>query len=237
MTYVTGFVVAVPTENEEAYRQHAADFLPLFKECGVERVMENWGDDVPRGKVTDFYGAVQAKDDETIVLSWFEYPDKAAHDAANAKMMNDPRMQPGQPMPFDGRRMIYGGFEAIVDEKADGRTGYTDGYLVPVPSDKREAYRELAQKMAGKFRELGALRIVEAWGDDLPDGKVTDFRRAVKAEKGENVVYSFVEWPDKEVRDHAWQKMMTDPDMQPGGDMPFDGKRMFWGGFRPIVDQ
>ncbi|TMJ17554.1 MAG: DUF1428 domain-containing protein [Alphaproteobacteria bacterium] len=237
MTYVTGFVVAVPTGNEEAYRQHAADFLPLFKECGIERVVENWGDDVPRGKITDFYGAVQAKEDETIVFSWFEYPDKAARDSSNEKMMNDPRMQPGEPMPFDAKRMIYGGFEAIVDEKAEGTTGYTDGYLVPVPSDKREAYRELAQKMAGKFRELGALRVVEAWGDDLPDGKVTDFRRAVKAEEGENVVYSYVEWPDKEVRDQAWQKMMADPDVQPGGDMPFDGKRMFWGGFRPIVDQ
>jgi uncharacterized protein YbaA (DUF1428 family) len=237
MTYVTGFVVAVPTENEEAYRQHAADFLPLFKECGIERVVENWGDDVPRGKVTDFYGAVQAKEDETIVFSWFEYPDKAARDAANEKMMTDPRMQPGQPMPFDATRMIYGGFEAIVDEKEEGTTGYTDGYVVPVPSDKREAYRALAQKAARKFRDYGALRVVEAWGDDVPDGKVTDYRRAVKAGPGETVVYSFVEWPDKETRDKGWEKMMADPDMQPGGDMPFDGKRMFWGGFRPIVDQ
>ena len=85
MTYVEGFVAAVPTENKEEYRKHAADALPLFKEFGVTRMVENWGDDVPRGKLTDFYGAVQAKEGETIVFSWFEYPDKATRDAASAE--------------------------------------------------------------------------------------------------------------------------------------------------------
>ena len=78
--------------------------------------------------------------------------------------------------------------------------------------------------------------VVEAWGDDVPEGKVTDFNRAVQAQDGEGIVYSYVEWPDKETRDQAWQKMMSDPDMQPGMEVPFDGKRMFWGGFRPILD-
>jgi uncharacterized protein YbaA (DUF1428 family) len=237
MTYVDGFVAAVPTENKEAYRKHAADALPLFKEFGVRRMVENWGDDVPRGKVTDFYGAVQAKEGETIVFSWFEYPDKATRDAAGQKMMNDPRMKAmGEAMPFDGKRMIYGGFESIVDERADGTTGYVDGYLLPVPEGKKDAYRAMAQKAAGKFKSYGALRVVEAWGDDLPEGKVTDYQRAVKAEAGEGIIYSYVEWPDKETRDAGWQKMMSDPDMQPDGDMPFDGKRMFWGGFRPLID-
>jgi uncharacterized protein YbaA (DUF1428 family) len=238
MTYVDGFVVAVPTENKEAYRKHAAEAAPLFKEFGVRRMVENWGDDVPKGKVTDFYGAVQAKDGETIVFSWFEYPDKATRDAAGQKMMNDPRMKDmmGQAMPFDGKRMIYGGFESIVDERAEGATGYVDGYLLPVPEGKKEEYRALAQKAAGKFKSYGAVRVVEAWGDDVPEGKVTDYQRAVKAEDGEGIIYSYVEWPDKETRDAGWQKMMSDPDMQPGGDMPFDGKRMFWGGFRPIID-
>jgi uncharacterized protein YbaA (DUF1428 family) len=238
MTYVDGFVVAVPTENKEKYRQHAAEALPLFKEFGVRRMVENWGDDVPKGKVTDFYGAVQAKDGETIVFSWFEYPDKATRDAAGEKMMNDPRMKEmmSQAMPFDGKRMIYGGFESIVDERAEGATGYVDGYLLPVPEGKKDEYRALAQKAAGKFKEYGAVRVVEAWGDDVPEGKVTDYQRAVKAEAGEGIIYSYVEWPDKETRDAGWQKMMSDPDMQPGGDMPFDGKRMFWGGFRPIID-
>jgi uncharacterized protein YbaA (DUF1428 family) len=238
MTYVDGFVVAVPTENKEAYRKHAADALPLFKEFGVQRMVENWGDDVPKGKVTDFYGAVQAKEGETIVFSWFEYPDKATRDAAGQKMMNDPRMKEmmGQAVPFDGKRMIYGGFESIVDERADGTTGYVDGYLLPVPEGKKDAYRALAQKAAGKFKSYGAVRVVEAWSDDVPEGKVTDYQRAVKAEAGEGIIYSYVEWPDKETRDAGWQKMMSDPDMQPDGDMPFDGKRMFWGGFRPIID-
>jgi uncharacterized protein YbaA (DUF1428 family) len=238
MTYVEGFVCAVPTENKEAYRKHAADAAPLFKEFGVARMVENWGDDVPRGKVTDFYGAVQAKDDETVVFSWFEYPDKATRDAASQKMMSDPRMKDmmGEAVPFDGKRMIYGGFQSIVDEKADGTTGYVDGYLLPVPEGKKEAYRALAQKVAGKFTDFGAVRVVEAWGDDVPEGKVTDYQRAVKIEDGEGIIYSYVEWPDKETRDKGWASLMADPDMQGDHEMPFDGKRMFWGGFRPIVD-
>ena len=238
MTYIEGFVLAVPTANKDEYRKHASEAAPLFKDFGVTRMVENWGDDVPKGKVTDFQGAVQAKDDETVVFSWFEYPDRKTRDAANAKMMSDPRMEEmGKNMPFDGKRMIIGGFDSFVDEKVEGRTGYTDGYILPVPADKKDAYAEMARKMAGKFRDMGAIRVVEAWGDDIPDGKVTDYKRAVKAEDGENVVYSYVEWPDKETRDAAWAKMMSDPEMQsPPSDMPFDGKRMFWGGFKPIID-
>ena len=238
MTYVEGFVLAVPTAKKDEYKKHASDAAPLFKDFGVTRMIENWGDDIPKGKVTDFAGAVQAKDDETVVFSWFEYPDRATRDAANEKMMKDPRLQAmGENMPFDGKRMIMGGFESFVDERAEGHTGYTDGYLVPVPADKKDAYSAIAKKMAGKFRDLGALHVVEAWGDDIPDGKITDFKRAVKAEEGENVVYSYVEWPDKETRDKAWAELMNDPEMQtPPSDMPFDGKRMFWGGFRPILD-
>ena len=71
MTYVEGFVVAVPTANKELYRRHAAGAAPLFQEFGATRMVEAWGDDVQRGKVTDFYGAVQAKDNESVVFSWF----------------------------------------------------------------------------------------------------------------------------------------------------------------------
>ena len=237
MTYVEGFVAAVPTANKEEYRQHAADAAPLFKEFGVIRHVEAWGDDVPKGKLTDFHGAVQAKDDETVVFGFFEYPDKATRDAANKKMMTDPRMKAmGETMPFDGKRMIMGGFDCIVDEKVAGQIGYTDGFVVPVPNDKKDAYRAMAQKAATKFKQHGALRVVEAWGDDIPDGTVTDYKRAVHAADGENIVYSYVEWPDKPTRDSAWEKVMADPEMQPDGDMPFDGKRMFWGGFKPILD-
>ena len=116
MTYVEGFVVAVPTANKEAYRKHAADAAPLFKEFGVARMVEAWGDDVPDGKVNDLKGAVQAKPDETVVFSWVEWPTKDARVAGWEKVMSDERMQPdGTEVPFDGKRMIYGGFVPIVE--------------------------------------------------------------------------------------------------------------------------
>lgn len=116
MKYVEGFVAAVPASNKQAYLNHAKDALPLFKEFGATRVVECWGDDVPEGKLTDFRGAVKAKDDEVVVFSWFEYPSKEARDTANKKMMSDSRMKDmGAKMPFDGKRMIFGGFVPIVD--------------------------------------------------------------------------------------------------------------------------
>jgi uncharacterized protein YbaA (DUF1428 family) len=239
MTYVEGFVLAVQAGNKDAFREHAASLAPLFKQFGVTRVVEAWGDDVPDGKVTDFKGAVKAEEGENVVFSWFEYPSKAARDAANEKMRSDPRMaEMGASMPFDGKRMIMGGFASIVDESAEGAMGYADGFVVPVPDGNKEAYREMAAKASVVFQEYGATRVVEAWGDDLPDGEVTDFRRAVKAEAGENVVFSWVEWPSREARDEGWAKVMADERMKPDHDnMPFDGKRMFWGGFAPIIDQ
>ena len=117
MNYVDGFVVAVPAANKEAYIKLAATAAPLFKEFGAPRVVECWGNDVPEGKLTDFRSAVKAEADEVVVFSWIEYPSKAVRDAANEKMMNDPRMKAlGEQMPFDGKRMIFGGFEPILDE-------------------------------------------------------------------------------------------------------------------------
>ena len=237
MSYIEGFVTAVPAANKDAYIAHAREFAPLIRGFGATRMVECWGDDVPDGKLTDFKGAVQAKPDEVVVFSWFEYPDRAARKAANDKLMADPRMEAmSKDMPFDGKRMIYGGFDSLLDEGLSDGVGYTDGYLVAVPEKNRDAYRQMAEKACKVFREYGALRVVEAWGDDVQDGKLTDYRRAVKAEDGEAVVYSFVEWPSKAVRDEAWGKIMEDERMTPDGDMPFDGKRMIYGGFSPIVD-
>jgi uncharacterized protein YbaA (DUF1428 family) len=236
MTYFEGFVAAVPEANKETYRKHAADAAPIFKEFGVKRHVEAWDSDVPEGKVTDFRMAVDAKPDEKVVFAWFEYPDKATRDAANEKMRSDPRMKGmGETMPFDGKRMIYGGFEPKVEE-GSGPGGYIDGFLVPVPKEKLDAYRELAAKMAPVFREHGALRDVEAVAEDVPHGEVTDFYRAVKAEEGETVFFSFMEWPDKATRDEAWKKIMADESLKPEGDMPFSGQRMIWAGFEPILD-
>lgn len=114
---------------------------------------------------------------------------------------------------------------------------YVDGFIVPVPEGKKEAYLEMAAKAAPIFREHGATRVVEAWGNDLPRGKTTDFFMAAKAEEGENIVFSWIIWPSKEARDSGWEKVMADERMKPPAEMPFDGKRMFWGGFEPIVDE
>lgn len=239
MSYVTGTVIAVPAANKEAYAKHAAAAAPLFKEFGATRLVEAWGDDVPDGKVTDFKGAVKAKPDEVVVFSWMEFPSKEVQGEAMGKMMSDPRMHELGDLPFDGQRMIFGGFAPMIDErttaKTASKTGYVDGYLIPVAAGNKEAYRTLAAEAAALFKEFGATRVMEAWGDAVPDGKVTDFKGAVKATGDEHVVYSWVEWPSKAVRDAGWQKMMTDARMH-NRTMPFDGQRMIYGGFAPILD-
>lgn len=238
MIYVEGFVVAVPAANKAKYLEHATKASVLLKECGVRRMVENWGDDVPVGKVTDFRRAVQAKEDEVVVFSWFEYPSREARDAANEKMMKDPRMEAmGTSMPFDGKRMIFSGFESLLDEGPKGKPGYVDGFVVPVPASKKEAYRQFAGKHAPLFVEYGAQRVVEAWGDEILEGKVTDFRKAVQGTADENVVYSWIEWASKAARDTGWKKLMADERMKPdNSDPPFDGKRMFYGGFESVLD-
>src|SRR5689334_18034732 len=90
MAYIDGFVAAVPRANKDAYKKHAADALPYFKELGATRMVENWGDDVPDGKVTDFKRSVKANADEDVIFSWVEYPDKDTRDRANKSMMDNP---------------------------------------------------------------------------------------------------------------------------------------------------
>jgi len=237
MSYIDGFVAAVPTANKEAYRKHAASSVAMFKEFGATRQVEAWADDVPDGKVTDFKRAVKAKPDESVIFSWLEYPDKATRDKANEKIMSDPNMKAlGATMPFDGQRMIFGGFAPILDEGTRARSGYVDGCLIPVPATNKEAFRESMRKQAQVLKECGATRVVDAWGDDVPDGKVTDYKGAVKATNDEKVVFSWIEWPSKQVRDKGWDKATADPRMKQAG-MPFDGQRMIYGGFAPLLDQ
>ena len=112
---------------------------------------------------------------------------------------------------------------------------YVDGFVVPVPAANKEAYRAMASKAATFFKEFGATRIVECWGDDVPDGKITDFKGAVKAEPGEVVVFSWIVWPSKAVRDAGHARMMSDSRMTMEG-APFDGKRMIYGGFEVLLD-
>src|SRR6185436_11656493 len=170
-------------------------------------------------------GAMTAQPDEVVVFSWLEYPDKSTRDKANKKMMDDPKMKEmGSHMPFDGKRMIWGGFEAINDSGKASRAGYVDGCLIPVPAANKDAFREMADKQDAILKEYGATRTVECWGDDVPDGKVTDYKGAVKASPGETVVFSWIEWPSREARDQGWKKAMDDPRMK-DLKMPFDGKR------------
>lgn len=114
---------------------------------------------------------------------------------------------------------------------------YIDGFLIPVPADRMDDYRAMAHKMAPLFREWGALRVVETVEDDCPKGETNDFHTAVVAEEGEKTVFSWTEWPDKATRDAAWGKMeqhMKDNPDDMG--MPFDGKRMIYGGLAPLLD-
>jgi uncharacterized protein YbaA (DUF1428 family) len=117
MTYVDGFVLAVPTASKDAYLQCATAAAVVFKENGAIKVVECWGDDVPEGKLTSFPMAVKCEADETVVFSWILWPSRKVRDEGMKKVMEDPRLKPDvNPMPFDGKRMIFGGFEMIVDE-------------------------------------------------------------------------------------------------------------------------
>lgn len=118
MPYVDGFVIPVPTANREKYRAHEAKWWPMFREAGAQSLTVCWGDQVEPGKQTDFLRAVDAKKDETVVFCWMTWPDRATRDAAYKKMMEDPTMsnESMADMPFDGKRMIYGGFEPILME-------------------------------------------------------------------------------------------------------------------------
>ena len=124
MSYIDGFVIAVPTANKQKFFDHAKLGDSVFIDLGARRVIEFWGDDLQDGEVTDFRKAVRAQDDETVVFSWIEWPDKATRDSAMKKMSEwmdnpekaDPRMDPAKnPMPFDGKRLIYGGFAPLVE--------------------------------------------------------------------------------------------------------------------------
>lgn len=119
MSYVDGFVLAVPTADKEAFRKMAEDAAVVFTDHGALEVIECWGDDVPDGKLTSFPMAVKRAEDEAVVFSWIIWPSKAARDAGNAKVMEDPRMTGTMDTaPFDGKRMIFGGFTPIVDHRA-----------------------------------------------------------------------------------------------------------------------
>ena len=235
MGYFQGFVIPVKHGNKAAYRDLAAKAAPFFTETGATRIVECWEDDVPDGKVTDLRRAVKAQEGESIVFSWILWPDKATCDAAHQKMMADERMKPDEPMPFEGDRMIYAGFDTVFDSGDSGTLGYIDGMVASVADEKRDAFIDHARQSAALFREKGALRVVDGWGADVPDGKTTDFNRAVQKKDGETVTFGWIEWRDKASRDAAWGALMEDNRMR---DMPavWNGPLMIFGSFVPIFD-
>ncbi|MCG7965233.1 MAG: DUF1428 domain-containing protein [Candidatus Thiodiazotropha taylori] len=115
---------------------------------------------------------------------------------------------------------------------------YVDGFIAAVPTEKKDEYIAHAKISAMVFKDYGALKVVETWGDDIPDGEITSFPMSVKCKADETVVFSWVIWPSKNVRDEAWQKTMEDPRMQEDQNpMPFDGKRLIYGGFNIILEE
>lgn len=114
---------------------------------------------------------------------------------------------------------------------------YYTAFVLAVPAENKQSYADHATATWPMFKRLGALRMVECWGEDVPHGQNTDFYRATQATENEVPMFSWIEWPDRQTADAAWAKMMEDPDTQAMGEMPFDGKRMFWGGFSPLVDE
>ncbi|MBB4155476.1 uncharacterized protein YbaA (DUF1428 family) [Sphingomonas jinjuensis] len=237
MAYIEGFLTPVPAARKADNIAHAERAAPMLKELGVVRMVENWGHDVPRGKLNDMYGAVAAEEGEVVVFSWFEYPDRATRDAASERMMNDPRFADMMAdMPFDARRMVYGGFASVHDHGIPRSPGYVDGVLMPITADGQARYAEHAARLAPMFADVGALRVLDAIEDDVNAGDVTDFHRAVHREGDERVGFGWIEWPDKATRDAGWNTLMADERMQNAGAPPYDGKRMIFGGFATIID-
>ncbi len=235
MAYLDGFVIPVSTSGRHAFVAHAEKMDAHFLKHGARRVVEAWGVDLPPGETTDFHGAVAAREGETGAFAWIEWPDKATRDTAMKALEADEAMM-AEPMPFDGKRMIFGGFEPIVRHGSPSRGDYVQGFIVPVPEDRKSAYFKMVDEAWGMFQGYGATSLVEAWGDDVPQGELTDFYRAVKAQPDEQVVFSFMTWPSREACDAAGEKMRNDPDMKMPESMPFDGKRMVWGGFEPVLE-
>lgn len=236
MPYITGLIAAVPAANKQKYLEHTTAAWPIFQSKGATRMVEAWGVDVPKGSLTDFHRAVDAKDNETVVFSWITWPDRAVADAAWRAMEQDPAMQQLPEMPFDGKRMIFGGFAPVYQQGNPSAAAYYQGFALAVPQGNKAAYAAMAEKGWQLIHKYGALGISENWGEDVPHGSQTDFYRATLCEDHEVPVFSWSAWPDRATCDAAAQAMQSDTGEMDMGNMPFDGMRMMWAGFEPIFD-
>jgi len=236
MTCIQGFICAVPTKNRGVFIQHAQKAAQAFHDYGCVAAVECWGDDVTSCDVPSFPAAVLAQPDETVVFSWYVWPTKDAHDAFMRAMPDDPRLNPEtNPMPFDGKRVIFGAFETVLELGTYLPGGYVDGFVLAVPHARRHEFETFAKTCDPVFMEHGAHWIMENWGVDVPEGRLTDFKRAVQARPDEAIVFSWVQWADRATRDAGNEKIMNDPRLAAFG-MPFDSKRLIFGGFQPVVE-
>ena len=140
-------------------------------------------------------------------------------------------------IPSARQTSFSGNAEAYLKGSGESFKAYVDGFVAAVPTANREVYRKHAEAAAVVFREHGATKLVECWGDDVPEGKLTSFPMAVKRRDDETVVFSWIIWPSRKVRDEGMKKVMADPRSRPEvNPMPFDGKRMIYDGFEMIVE-
>lgn len=246
MSYIHGFVAPVPTANKEAYVKFTQNTAAVLKKHGAVQAVECWGVDVPEGKLTSFPMAVKAKADETVVFSWTRWKSKEDADKVEAKMRAGeiPEFDfKANPPPFDGKRLIYGGFEPIVDvgEMADDAgLLYVTGFVWACPTAIKDKYISFNTSMAEAMVKLGALKVMDCWGVDVPDGEVTSFPLAVKRGAEETVVFAWAVWPSKAVADAAIAKMQAGeaemPEIKPDeSDAVFDATRMIHAGFEMVV--
>lgn len=195
MSYIDGFVIAVPSANRQKFIDHANRADSVFFEHGALRVLECWGDDVPDGKLTDFRKAVRATDDETVVFSWIEWPDKAVRDAAMGRMeelmKTDDRFNPEKnPMPFDGKRLIYGGFQPVVEQPARRRAAGVQPYLF-LRGRCEEAIAFYRDRLGAEVQMMMRFREnPEPFPDGMPEGMADRIMHACLSINGANVMMS-----------------------------------------------
>lgn len=237
MTYIDGTLMPVVTDHRADYKAYAEHVAALFKANGALELVDCWGDDVPTGKLNSFPSAVLLTPGETVVMSWIKWPSKEVRDKAWQDM--DEELMNNMPTPpFDTKRMIYGGYDVILEtSKGSASEGPAciEGMMVPAKKDARDAYKDHAIKAAEIFQSYGALGVTESWADDVPPGKLNSMLSAVLAAEDEVPVYSWIDWPSKDIRDAAWPKIMEAGDLMALGDPPFDMTRMIGGVFSPLV--
>lgn len=236
MTYISGYLLTVPDANRTAYMDMAAACWPIFKDYGALLTAECWGVDVPDGELTSFPMAVKREDGETVVFSWILWPDKSAYERCNASIETDERWAKMSPdtIPFDGKRMIWGGFEQNFAAGVPSG-GLVMGFLRAAPDSNRTDCREWAEESWTILHDYGATGLFEGWGDEVPDGKLTSFPMAVKREGGEAVVFSWVAFPGRAELEAWTTSMETDARQKAmqNREAPWDLRRMMWGTFEP----